>query len=506
MKNVDDLIELIMGDTKLQELSEKVYHDEPILKRASQLVQDVLPKKETPPKLMEMRRMVYTPEAQWKSKEWLFYKQGKFMADYEDDADEYVHFEKYYPVYSEMTLAQQRTFFSWRAKVRKGEYPDIDLSYIFLYCYELINLIGTDDPQQSYDLLKALADNYGERQPKLKSYAERWLFDMVIYYGLDGALTDLSERRSYDEALIVLRDAKAHSREDIFKALNAVSSYNAERSSFYKEYGDDLAAVAAGSYLALSDYYSAHRKNTLFDKFFGKKVPSVHGMFVNAVFCHYRTSKHTTFVVDELRRYVFMGGVWYCEEYTGKLHSNKQVGDLLRAVDSIMRARYGFKKPLQQPDIIKPLIKIIGEQTDILQQEKKRAEAARIDIDLTKLGSIRRAADITREKLIVDEEQEIYDEPETPEQQEASAAEDNSTAMQNDTPLTDGEYAFMKTLLYGGDFRAAAQQAGSMPSLLADSINEKLYDAFADTVLEFDGDIPVVIEDYEEELKGMILP
>ena len=41
---------------------------------------------------------------------------------------------------------------------------------------------------------------------------------------------------------------------------------------------------------------------------------------------------------------------------------------------------------------------------------------------------------------------------------------------------------------------------------MADSINEKLYDAFADTVLTFDGDTPVVIEDYEEELKGMILP
>jgi hypothetical protein len=41
---------------------------------------------------------------------------------------------------------------------------------------------------------------------------------------------------------------------------------------------------------------------------------------------------------------------------------------------------------------------------------------------------------------------------------------------------------------------------------MADSINEKLYDIFADTVIEFDGDIPAVIEDYEEELKGMILP
>ena len=75
VKNIDDLIELIMGDPKLREsktLGEKVYRDEPILKRASQLVRDIVPPKDdTPAQLMEMRRMVYSPEAQWRSREWL---------------------------------------------------------------------------------------------------------------------------------------------------------------------------------------------------------------------------------------------------------------------------------------------------------------------------------------------------------------------------------------------------------------------------------------------------
>ena len=43
-----------------------------------------------------------------------------------------------------------------------------------------------------------------------------------------------------------------------------------------------------------------------------------------------------------------------------------------------------------------------------------------------------------------------------------------------------------------------------MPSLLADSVNEKLFDIFGDTVLELSGGVPEVIEDYTEELKGLI--
>ena len=45
-----------------------------------------------------------------------------------------------------------------------------------------------------------------------------------------------------------------------------------------------------------------------------------------------------------------------------------------------------------------------------------------------------------------------------------------------------------------------------MISVIADSINDKLFDMFDDTVLEFESEIPNVIEDYLEELKGLIKP
>lgn len=512
VKDIDDLIELIMGDEKLREsktLSEKIYRDEPILRPASQLVKkeqakDTPQKTEAPPLLMEMRRMVYLPEAQWKSREWLFYKQGKFMEYFKEDYDSDVIFDKYYPTYSDMTLEQQRAYFGWRTKVRRGEYSPTNLSFMFVYAYELINLIGVQSPQQGYECLKALYDKLGDEQPKLKKYVSEWLYDMVIYYGLDISLLVDYELLEFDKAITVLRDSSAKVREEIFSALSTLSSYNPERSAFYKEHAEDFIAVAVESYRELELYYKNHRKNTLFDKFFGKRVCNVHRMFATAVFCHYRTVKHTSVTVSEVRRYIFRNGEWYCEEYVGRPHANKQVGELLRAVDSIMRRRFGYHKQIQQPDIIKPLVKIIELEIDKLQEEKKREEAARVDIDLSKLGGIRRAADITRDKLIVEEEAD--EALQVPEPAPLSEAQQPQQMEQHTALLDEGEYEFVRALLCGGDHSLAAKNAGSMPSLLADSINEKLYDIFADTVIDFDGDMPIIIEDYEEELKGMILP
>ena len=71
-----------------------------------------------------------------------------------------------------------------------------------------------------------------------------------------------------------------------------------------------------------------------------------------------------------------------------------------------------------------------------------------------------------------------------------------------ESPLNEAERAFLACLLHGGDWKAAGGR--TMPSLLADAINEKLFDLFGDTVLAFDGDTPEPVEDYIEELKGIV--
>ena len=74
----------------------------------------------------------------------------------------------------------------------------------------------------------------------------------------------------------------------------------------------------------------------------------------------------------------------------------------------------------------------------------------------------------------------------------------------DDLPLDETETAVLRAVLYGEDAAAAAKAGGRMLSVAVDAINDKLFDAFGDTVIYGDGTGPAVYEDYEEELKERI--
>ena len=119
---------------------------------------------------------------------------------------------------------------------------------------------------------------------------------------------------------------------------------------------------------------------------------------------------------------------------------------------------------------------------------------------MSKLGSIRRSADSTMEKLLIDNEDDTVQEaadtaPAEPEIQ----PESNASGL-----LNEAETAFLRALLCGGDWKAAAREHGTLPSLLADSVNDKLFDSFGDTVIDCSADVPELIEDYSDELKTII--
>ena len=77
-------------------------------------------------------------------------------------------------------------------------------------------------------------------------------------------------------------------------------------------------------------------------------------------------------------------------------------------------------------------------------------------------------------------------------------------ASAGDCPLNQTEYRLLQCLLYGRDC-GWVQAEGYMLSVLTDSINEKLYDIFSDTVLTLD-DRPEPVKDYMDDLKEMVRP
>ena len=139
--------------------------------------------------------------------------------------------------------------------------------------------------------------------------------------------------------------------------------------------------------------------------------------------------------------------------------------------------------------------------------KKRLSNARRVDIDTSKLSSIRRSADSTRDKLLVDDAEDTAAEElalpdsteDTPSESSPVDGSGNSCEL-----LSEPETAFLRALLSGGDWKAAARNAGSLPSLLADSINEKLFDNFGDTVIDCSSDVPELIPDYSDELNDLI--
>ena len=75
---------------------------------------------------------------------------------------------------------------------------------------------------------------------------------------------------------------------------------------------------------------------------------------------------------------------------------------------------------------------------------------------------------------------------------------------ENSFGLNELECRFLRCLLNGESCGELLKSAGAMASVLVDSINEKLLDHFGDTAVAYDGETPEPLEDYVDELKGIV--
>ena len=496
MSDIKVILDQVLSDEKLINslaFKDRVYKDEPIIRTASQLKP-----LSTPRKIKEMKDIMYSPAAYWKTSAWLFYSQGKFMEDYEDSFSYSEDFTKYYPCYRDLSVEQLRGYFTWRKNVRQNKIEKAPLPFVYIYIYELLNCIGAETPDECFKLLKYFSEEYAKIDDSIKKYTESWLVDFIVYYELSPELAnDMSDIR-HDKALLTLMHWNERSDDQLFEAISELSSYQFQRSLYYVSYPDEFRTVLIRSFIKISEFFSEKRKLPLFTKLFGNIVECSHNMFQSAVFYDRQSLRSCEYSLSEIHTYTCKNGKWSCRKIYGNRSRNGRLGDLVKAVDSLLREKKDFRHKLSCTDVSKTTLKLIQNVIDEYYEELHRKEARKITIDLSKLSGIRRAADITREKLLVDEEeaQDTVCAAEVEKTHEIADIPDNG-------PLDADEKEFLTALLYNGDIAAAAKKYGKMPSILTDSINEKMFEAFSDNIIDFSEDIPQLIEDYTDELKEM---
>ncbi len=493
------------------QFEDTVYRDEPIITTASRMSSYV------PQEIKDMKKLALDPNC-YGSTSKTFLAQAKFMANYEDDFDTYVKFERYFPTYASMDTKQLRCYFSWRTKLRRGIVEKVSLSYVFVYVYELLALIGTDGPADAFCKLKSIADAYSGYDPVLVGYINRWTEDFVVYYALSPSL--LEGCATYDGAVSLSVLINPKDDEELFSALAALSSYNIENSKLYKTNPEITKKVVCEVWRSFSRSCVKKGQRPLVERLFGMMSNKSYVMFGNAVFFDAGKRENKVYTVCDTLEYRRFNGIWYRKCYESAEKKNKKLGAMLKYTDSVLREQLGF--PALKVDGTKVLRDIVLNATNKVLCEKAEKEKREVKIDFSTLDGIRKSSAKTREALLTDEERfDVLPAEDTAvSSQSTSSATENipggrenkaeatqhaeKSAKQNPYSLSDAELCIIKAILNGESADCVAREYGLILSVAIEEIDEKLFDAVSDNVIYYDGDVPTAEEYYLDFLKGLI--
>jgi len=496
---IASLVEKNKAASLNRDFGKSLYRDEKIPGRPSAAERSSPKRTGILSKIDEMREIQRKPEACYSSTEWLFYKQGKLMENVEDDFVFNGVYKRFFPNYAIMNDEQLRGYFSWRTKVRRGELVKTESCFPTLYMYELINQIGTSSSEDAFEKLFFFAKNYDLKDSGAEYYVQDWLADFVAYNNLDKSYVCRLEGYETANAVSVMNNMDKYGDDKLFAAIVLASAYNIERSLFYKKKGDEYRETVCHFFRSYAYHTAKNRKKSLLEVFFGARMKIYHRMFPGAIFYENKPHESCTYTTDAFE-YTCKRGEWYFDDYGAGSLKSRKIGDMVKYLDSLMREKYSFKSTINRPELPKYVMKMAEESIDGVMEDRKIREAQTVKIDVSKLDEIRTAAINTRDKLIVEEyEEEIPEEivGETPVLPADKTAEDENG-------LSAAEREFLRRLLYGGDPLEPLRSCGIMLSIAVDSVNEKLYDSFGDIVMETDGTSVNLIDDYIEDLKGII--
>ena len=465
----------------------------------------------------------------------LFYEQARLMENYTDDFPYEGDFSKYYPTYEDMTNTQLRGYFTWRARLRAGEAPAAPLSFLFVHIYELLCGVGVAGPEEGLAELVRLRESYGPRpgNEALVSYLAIWIPDYVAYHGLDQSLLDLAGATSPLEHAIAVLDAAEKallssaspgtwdeslpgipSHADLTLSLATASRYRLDRSRVFGAWRDELDECCSAVFARLVDHCRRRRKRGFVDGLFGQAEAVPYVIFRSAVFFDPRPHEDCVVSLGECGSLACRSGRWTRLRPHASPNASAELGDILHEVDRVLCLHKGGLPELKARDVPKYVHAIVEEEVGSCLARRAAVEAAQVHIDRTALVGIRAAASRTREALLVDEERDDAPEPLPVPQVEPELPErfvsPGATSIEGEHPfapatslpgLSDEDLAFLRDLLDGRLDEEALRGYGIKASLFADHINEALLDEVGDTVIEFDGDVPRLVEDYEEDVR-----
>lgn len=454
---------------------------------------------------------------------------------------------------------------NFRKVVREGGMPAEPYVTRVRYCRRWVQeLLGPEREESASEGWKILL-RFDETAPdgfSLSGYMNPTLDQIRRYYVMMSDLPRTYVGKAFqneirrDEYILALLMYDEADDDQVWNAILHFSHYKEGKSHFFETYSGEMKKAIRRVYGAVADAYLEKHKRKLTDDLFGE--PDTHVWYPSPVISprlpQELKKKVLTFQVDPVLTYTCRRGHWtetcYFPELYGSKILREQLKQMCRETERLLREAAGFRKlkPADMDEELRQTVKnAVGAYLREIAEAKREAARPKVHIDLGRLGSIRSDADYTRDQLLIgteDEEPEGELVPEelprventgaepdrcrVPEELPSaeSSAEDplpdrcqvpgelvpeelppaESPALSSDSPygLTEDELKILNMLISGEGPADYIRSRRLFASIIADSINEKLFDEIGDSVIEETDTGLALVEDYADDLKDLL--
>jgi len=510
-------------------------------------------------KFYDMRSLAPNNPNTWHDAK-LFYRQGKFMEDFTDDYDQIAPLSMYASTYQRLGYEQLRTYFTWRTKMQDGEFRDVPVSYLFLHIYELLNNIGAHDPAHGLVKLVRLWDAYRGQSKNLDESIATWLKDYHVYHELPHSFLEFVTKHSlrdlYRKTFLFDFDP-----ETTLENWAGIAEY--DMSAFCT--GEHRELMRTGFYhaaVAMQKHFESRSEGMV--DFFYFESPKIWWPFDDAIFHPTLSQTNRVVSISASEVYRYENGRWHTRDLTPYGFTNNSMGYFIMVMETALRDLVGFKgKAIKGAARYKNAMSmfskmtIVDELTHLFESVAKEVyrDATRIvvTVDTQNLSRIREEAEVTQEKLIVDENaSQLCHSGLDPESScnslqtklttisinEACPTDfilkiagqarndgggndgggSNDRDVGNDVQIAGNPWSTFKNSLTAtelealqislsnpNDIKTFASTNNIMLEILADGINEKAMDTIGDNILEL-SDTMEIYEDYISEIKELANP
>ncbi|MGP1431461.1 MAG: TerB N-terminal domain-containing protein [Treponema sp.] len=535
-------------------------------KRAGKTVKKAEAKalKQIPEQIRRMAKMYQPGDGSFRQELKNFYVQGKFMEDYEDSVPWNGEIHEYWQTYQKCTLAQLRGYFTWRTELRKGNYQKHCNAFALMYFSELVNGIGTASAEDSFAKIQEFEKNYinaGLSSKYMQYNIRQWMFDFAVINGFSPEIVyQYADREmlELDAKTEILRKPEQYSDQEVFDALCFFNGKKIDASIVIQKDKEAGISLFAAVWRQASAQYRQGNKN-LFGFCFGRKYAQYWYPLNNTLYYSRENEKTVSYELNSCRKYSCTKGRWYEHSYRKWYDGHRHIQELIHEADRRFRLYLKTGRPLKEQKDEAWAVPYIEAVIEADKQARLEAARPKITIDFSGLDKIRQDALETQGSLLTEEDTHGTAEiaakhtaiiPSVQKERtkisrkstEVSAACTSSTVdksgkpilcpdaalptasipaglsilsgaaktspaaamISESLPLDSSQIELLRMLLRGEPVQNLITAQHGMPSVIADSINEALFDRIGDTVVECNGETITLVEDYRDEVIGIV--